>query len=281
LSVADIALIGVGLVGSALAQRFRLGGLTVTGYDVRPESLEGLIPAESALDAAEHAKCIVLSLPDSDAVEGVIREIESACVGKIIIDTTTGDPDRTKTLGARLQAAGIRYVDATIAGSSRQVREGTAIVTVGGEAEIVRECSRFFEMFAHDWFHVGPWGSGARIKLVINLVLGLNRAVLAEGLAFAKAVGLDLPSTLEVLRASPAFSRVMETKGTKMIAGDFEPVARLRQHWKDVRLIQEQAKKTGQVVPLSDLHETLLATLDAQGFGDLDNSAIFKAFRSD
>lgn len=279
--MADIALIGVGLVGSALAQRFRLAGLAVAGYDLRPESLREMIPAESARHAAEQAEWIVLSLPDSDAVERVIGEIESACVGKTIIDTTTGDPDRTAALGARLQEAGIRYVDATIAGSSLQVREGTAIVTVGGEAQIVRECSRFFELFAHDWFHVGSWGSGARIKLVINLVLGLNRAVLAEGLAFARAVGLDLAATLEVLRASPAFSRVMETKGPKMIAGDFEPVARLRQHWKDVRLIQEQARNAGQAVPLSELHETLLATLDSQGFGDLDNSAIIKAFGRD
>lgn len=279
--MADIALVGVGLVGSALAQRFRLGGLAVAGYDVRPESLKDLIPAESARHAAEQAVWIVLSLPDSDAVEVVIREIESACVGKTIIDTTTGDPDRTAAIGSRLNEAGIRYVDAAIAGSSRQVREGTVLVTVGGEAEVVRECSRFIDMFAQDWFHVGPWGSGARIKLVINLVLGLNRAVLAEGLAFARAVGLDLSSTLEVLRASPAFSRVMETKGSKMISGDFEPVARLRQHWKDVRLIQEQAAKAGQGVPFSDLHATLLATLDAQGFGDLDNSAIFKAFGSD
>lgn len=279
--MADIALIGVGLVGSALAQRFRLGGLTVAGYDVRPESLQGLIPAESARKAAEQAQWIMLSLPDSNAVEGIIREIEPACIGKTIIDTTTGDPERTAALGSRLKLAGIRYADATIAGSSQQVREGTVIVTAGGEAEVVQDCARFFEMFAQDWFHVGPWGSGARIKLVINLVLGLNRAVLAEGLAFAKSVKLDLSSTLEVLRASPAFSRVMETKGPKMIAGDFEPVARLRQHLKDVRLIQEQARRAGQAVPFSDLHATLLAELDAQGFGDLDNSAVIKAFGSD
>jgi len=279
--VADIALIGVGLVGSALAQRFRLSGLAVAGYDVRPESLREMIPAESARHAAEQAAWIVLSLPDSDAVERVIREIESACVGKTIIDTTTGDPDRTATLGVCLRDVGVRYVDATIAGSSLQVREGTAIVTVGGEAEIVKDCARYFEMFAQDWFHVGLWGSGARIKLVINLVLGLNRAVLAEGLAFARSIGLDLSSTLEVLRASPAFSRVMETKGSKMISGDFEPVARLRQHLKDVRLIQEQARTAGQGIPFSDLHATLLSMLDSQGFGDLDNSAIFKAFGSD
>ena len=113
------------------------------------------------------------------------------------------------------------------------------------------------------------------MKLVTNLVLGLNRAALAEGLAFAESLGLDPAATLGVLRDSMAYSRIMDTKGPKMIARDFIPEARLSQHLKDVRLIL----KSGGTLPLSTLHRDLLEQLENAGHGELDNSAIIKAFQ--
>ena len=116
------------------------------------------------------------------------------------------------------------------------------------------------------------------MKLVVNLVLGLNRAVLAEGLSFARSMGVDQRRALEVLMAGPGFSRVMETKGEKMLARDFSPQARLAQHHKDVKLILEESARANHALPLSQLHDELLARLVAAGDGDLDNSAILKAF---
>ena len=117
------------------------------------------------------------------------------------------------------------------------------------------------------------------MKLVVNLVLGLNRAVLAEGLCFAERSGVDPHQALEVLRAGPAYSRVMETKANKMLDGDFTPQARLAQHWKNVRLILSAGEWSGATLPLSTLHDQLLSGLIQSGFGDLDNSAIIKAFQ--
>lgn len=116
------------------------------------------------------------------------------------------------------------------------------------------------------------------MKLVVNLVLGLHRAVLAEGLSFAKACGVDPAVALDVLQAGPTFSRVMETKGKKMLAGDFEPQARLSQHLKDVRLILAEGSKHEAKTPLSQVHAALLEALEAAGHGQEDNSAILRAF---
>jgi 3-hydroxyisobutyrate dehydrogenase-like beta-hydroxyacid dehydrogenase len=198
--------------------------------------------------------------------------------GKTVLDTTTGRPESMAQLGTWLADHGAEYLDATIAGSSAQVRRGEVVVMLGGETETVARSEDLLRTFARVWFHLGPAGSGARMKLVVNLVLGLNRAVLAEGLALAKACGIDPATALELLKAGPAFSRVMETKGQKMLSGSFEPEARLAQHRKDVQLILEAADKAGQRLPLSMLHEQLLAELMADGFGDLDNSAILWAF---
>jgi 3-hydroxyisobutyrate dehydrogenase-like beta-hydroxyacid dehydrogenase len=178
-----------------------------------------------------------------------------------------------------LAGRGVPYLDATVAGSSEQVRAGEAVVLLGGDRAAGAACVDLFACFAREWFHLGPWGSGARMKLVVNLVLGLHRAALAEGLAFARACGLDLPETLRVLRAGPARSQVMDTKGRKMIEGDFTPQARLSQHLKDVRLILAEAGRVGARVPLSLLHAELLGRLEAAGWGEEDNAAVFRAFQ--
>jgi 3-hydroxyisobutyrate dehydrogenase-like beta-hydroxyacid dehydrogenase len=118
------------------------------------------------------------------------------------------------------------------------------------------------------------------MKLVTNAVLGLNRAALAEGLAFAKALGLDLQETLSVLRETPAYSRAVDVKGAKMINQNFEPEARLSQHLKDVRLMIAAAKRAGMKLPLTETHENLLKKAEAGGLGELDNSAIIRIFES-
>jgi 3-hydroxyisobutyrate dehydrogenase-like beta-hydroxyacid dehydrogenase len=117
------------------------------------------------------------------------------------------------------------------------------------------------------------------MKLVVNLVLGLNRAALAEGLAFADMLRISPRQALEILQETAAYSRVMETKGPKMVSEDFAPQARLRQHLKDVRLMLSQASLRGRKLPFSALHASLLEELVQQGLGDLDNSAIVEALR--
>jgi 3-hydroxyisobutyrate dehydrogenase-like beta-hydroxyacid dehydrogenase len=284
--VARVGIIGLGLVGSALAERLTAAGFEVVGYDIAAGRIAALaaiggVPAASAMDVARQCERIILSLPTSDISAEVIEEIADELAGKLVLDTTTGEPDAMARLGQSLARRQADYVDATIAGSSSQVRRGEVVVMLGGSEAAVERGADLVRTFAAQSFHLGPVGSGARMKLVVNLVLGLNRAVLAEGLAFAQASGIDPAEALEVLRAGPAFSRVMDTKGPRMLAGDFAPEARLAQHHKDVRLILSAAAEAGAKVPLSELHERLLAALVDAGCGELDNCAIVRAFATE
>jgi 3-hydroxyisobutyrate dehydrogenase-like beta-hydroxyacid dehydrogenase len=279
-----VGLIGLGLVGMALAERLRSGGLDVWGYDIDAGrnallAASGGKPASSASDIASACGRILLSLPDSDVVEAVLSDVgPSLAAGRIVIDTSTGDPERAAAMGRRLADHGICYLDATISGSSQQVREGQAVVLAGGPAEAFERCGDLFRLFARRWFHLGPCGSGSQMKLVSNLVLGLNRAALAEGLWLGKVLGLDPQAVLTVLRESMAYSRIMDTKGEKMIRGDFEPQARLSQHHKDVRLMLEAAARAGTDLPLTQAHARLLELAESAGYGTRDNSAIILAF---
>lgn len=278
-----VGVIGLGLMGGALAGRFLGGGWKVVGYDLRDECRRQLAevggePVGSVREVFAGAPEIVLSLPNSDVVAAIVAEAGEAIAGRRIIDTTTGDPDATASLGERLSLMGVGYLDATLTGSSRQARAGELVVTAGGPIELFLDAEPLFRLFSKQWFHVGPWGSGARTKLVVNLVLGLNRAVLAEGLSFARKCGLDPTAILDVLRSGAAYSRAMDVKGPKMIAGDFEPEAKLAQHFKDVRLIRSAGERAGATLPLTGAHAELLAALVARGFGERDNSVVIRAF---
>lgn len=278
-----VGIIGLGLLGSALAERLLRAGYEVAGYDVNPAQNEALAmlggqPLANAAAVAGSCGTILLSLPTSDIAAAVVNEIELHLAGKTVLDTTTGDPEVMAALGKRLAGSGCDYLDATIAGSSTQVRRGEAVVMLGGPEAAVQKCRSLLSSLAKKCFHLGACGSGARLKLVVNLVLGLNRAVLAEGLSFAKAMGIEPAQALEVLLAGPAFSRVMETKGAKMLSGDFVPEARLAQHHKDVKLILAEAARADIELPLSQRHEELLAGLVASGDGDLDNSAVIRTY---
>lgn len=267
-----IGVVGLGLLGSALAGRLSAAGFSVIGHDLRPEANAAV--AVSSADAVRQRR-VVLSLPDSAAVEAVLAD---AVAGQRVIDTTTGDPARTAALGQALARRGVSYVDATVLGSSEQARAGDVLVMAGGDADAVAEAADVFAAFARRWSHVGPVGSGASMKLVVNLALGLNRAVLAEALSFAGRCGLDRRAALEILRDGAAYSRVMDVKGEKMLSGDFSPQAKLSQHLKDVRLILEAAARAAASVPLSQAHAALLERVVESGGGDDDNSAVVRAY---
>lgn len=279
-----VGLIGLGLLGRAMAERLIGAGFDLVGFDIDADrraefAAMGGTVADGATVVAERCRRLILSLPNSSIASNVLHELQPHLTADVIvIDTTTGDPEEMIELGDRLAACGVRYLDATVAGSSDQARHGEVLVLVGGEANSVTACQDLFSAFARRTMHVGPCGSGARMKLVVNLVLGLNRAVLAEGLSFARACGIDPRAALDVLRESPAYSTVMDTKGEKMLTGDFTPQARLRQHLKDVRLILAAAEQRGAKTPLSAWHAETLQALVDRGFGDDDNAGVIRAF---
>ena len=283
-----IGLVGLGLVGSALAARLLERGYAVVGCDIDADKTRALeagggTAAPTPAAVADSCGRVVLSLMTSDIVrrvvsgpDGILRATRKPTV---LIDTTTGDPEETTALAAELGSRGIAYLDATISGSSQQIRRGEGTFMVGGDAQALESNRALFACLTARLYHLGPAGSGSRAKLASNLVLGLNRLALAEGLVFAEKLGLDLEAFLGVLRDSPAYSAAVDTKGPKMLSGDFEPAARLRQHGKDVDLILEYARRAGLDLPLSAAHRGVLRAAVDAGDGDLDNSAVIRQLR--
>ena len=277
-----VAVVGLGLMGQAIARRLLSKGIHVVGYDVDSQRCSELHTAGGTI--ANHlqelpifSQVLVLCLPDHRVVADVMNTMASKLSsGCLVIDTSTGDPAAASSLGAECAARDIDYLDASISGSSAQVSKGEVIAMVGGTEVAYRRSLPVLNTFVKESLYVGRWGNGAKMKLVSNLVLGLNRAALAEGLAFASSLDLDLENALEVLRKSMAYSRIMDTKGEKMIRADFSAQAKLSQHLKDVRLMIDASKIE---LPLSLRHRELLEKAIAMGFGELDNSSIIRAIQ--
>jgi len=284
----DLGLIGLGLMGRAMASRLLAAGHRLAGYDINEAARTqaaalGVDVRESAAEAARGTRLVLLSLLTSDnrrellwgdqALAGVLEP------GTVILDTTTGRPEDMEEDSARLAAAGVRLVDVCLSGSSQVMREGRAIALVGDE-EAQANYGEELGVLSKAQYYFGRAGQGSRVKLIVNLVFGLNRLVLAEALGLAGRAGFDLGTILEILRSGETHSVAMDTKGPKMIAGAYEPaVARLDQHAKDVQLILDYARETGASVPVTEAHARIIQRLVSDGWGGLDNAAIFKAYR--
>ncbi len=277
-----IGVIGLGLMGTAITERLLKHGYGVLVWNRTREKAVSLEMRGANWSDNPLASCerVIISLYTTDTVEAVLAQLDAGLRARqILIDTTTGEPGQTASLGARLAARGVCYLDAPISGSSEQTRHGDATVIVGGERSAFEACADLWRVMGAKVFHVGPCGSAAKMKLITNLVLGLNRAALAEGLAFAEAMNVSPAAALEVMMGSNAYSKAMDVKGRKLVERDFAVQARLSQHLKDVRLMLETAATAGIELPLTDTHRRLMEQAEAAGLGELDNSAIIEVLR--
>jgi 3-hydroxyisobutyrate dehydrogenase-like beta-hydroxyacid dehydrogenase len=283
-----VGLVGVGLLGQALAHRLLGGGFAVSGFDIDPAKTAKLVelggrPATAIEDLAEHCDPIVLAVFTTDQVEDVLERqllpVLGDRSGRLVLCASTCDPDRIAALAERVAARGLRFLETPVSGSSGQVSRGEGVGLVGGDREVFAEAEPVLGTLFPACFHIGRAGDGGRAKLAINLILGLNRLALAEGLVFAERLGLDARSFLQVARDSACYSQVMDVKGLRMIERNFAPEGRVTQHLKDVRLILEQAGRKGQRLPLLEVHAEVLEACLRAGEGDFDNSAVIEEVR--
>jgi 3-hydroxyisobutyrate dehydrogenase-like beta-hydroxyacid dehydrogenase len=283
-----IGLIGIGLMGDAFASRLTGAGLSVVGYDIDPAKGARLArlcgtPASSMRDVARRCDCILISVFDTDEVERVIEDGIMPELGtgsdKVVLCASTCDPDRIAAIGARAIALGLSFLETPVSGTSEQVRRGEGIGLIGGaQATAARVAPVLRALFASH-FHIGGIGDAGRAKLAINLILGLNRLALAEGLVFATRLGLDPAAFLPVARGSAAYSQVMDTKGQKMLGCNFAPEGRVRQTLKDVDLTLGQARAIDQHLPLLEVHADVLRACVRAGEGDCDNSIVIEEIK--
>ena len=281
-----IGIAGLGLLGSALAHRLVGAGFSPKGFDIDAGKTAAFGKAggiAATLDEVAHCDVVLRAVFDTAQVEDVVASalLPALIAGtvKTVLVASTCDPDRIAALAARVAPRGLTLIETPVSGSSVQVKNGDGTGLIGGDKDAIDGVADIIEALYPKWFHMGAAGNGGRAKLAINHMLGLNRLVLAEGLVFAQALGLEPAAFLDVARQSAAYSQVMDIKGPKMVSGDYTPQGFIHQSLKDFRLILAQGASRGQDLPLAALNAEVLAACVARGEGERDNAAVIEEMR--
>jgi 3-hydroxyisobutyrate dehydrogenase-like beta-hydroxyacid dehydrogenase len=278
-------------MGTAVTQRLIAAGFEVLAYDIDADkrgAIEKLGAKAQATAGVVIAACEVnvLCVFNTDQVQDVIAGpgggVDAIAQGgtgaRIFVVTSTCDPDQLAGLAQRVAKDGAHVVEMPISGTSRQVANGQGVALVAGDDAVVERAKNVIDAICPNRHHLGAVGNGSRAKLAVNLILGLNRAALAEGLVFATRLGLDPLAFLDVARGSAAYSQVMDVKGELMARREYRnPQSRVDQSLKDFKLMLEQARKAGQDLPFASVYTRMLEDCVAHDESEWDNAAIAEA----
>jgi 3-hydroxyisobutyrate dehydrogenase-like beta-hydroxyacid dehydrogenase len=282
-----VGLIGLGLMGTAIARRLLGAGFSVLGFDIDASKRRKFVEiggneADSVAEIASNCRIAALAVFTTDQVEQVVEGAGGllGAVTCIAICTSTCDPDRVAALATRVAPRGLALLEVPVSGTSTQVERGDGVGLVAGEETAAQEADSVLAALCPQRYFLGAAGNGGRAKLAINLILGLNRAAIAEGLAFAERLGLDRSHFLDVAKGSAAYSQVMDVKGELWANDCFEPpMSRIDQSLKDFLLMLEMGKRVGMELPFASLYAELMGDCVAHDEAALDNAIIINAIR--
>lgn len=278
-----IGIIGVGLLGSAVASRLVKGGFEVTGYDTRTDRVEALRPqglkaATSIVEAAQGADAVFTILPSLESVETVVRGpgglLETAPRRTTLIQMSTISPALTRRLGEAAAVKGLGFLDTPMSGTSAMVARGDCAIFVGGDRARADACRPIFDAIAKKTFYLGDVGMASLAKLATNLLVGLNTAALAEALVLGAKGGLAPATLLDILKDSAAASKMVDVRGPLMVNHQFDPQMKLDLFLKDFKLMLEEGQRLGVALPLTSVTQQLATATAAAGRGEEDLAAI-------
>lgn len=279
-----IGYLGMGIMGSAMAERLVDAGFDVTVWNRSRDKCSGL-EAKGA-KVANTAKAVIESCDITFActsdpasakavVFGEAGVLAGISAGKCFVDMSTVDEATTKEIGAAIVAAGGRYLEGPVSGSKGPAQQGKLVILAAGDKALQEEAQPCFDVMGKRTFFLGEVGAGARMKLVINMVMGINMVALSEGLALGTKAGLDEASIMDVISEAAIACPMYAMKGPKMLARDFATAFPLKHQEKDVRLAVELADQVGQSLPLASAAHEAYKAASADGRGDEDFSAVF------
>jgi 3-hydroxyisobutyrate dehydrogenase-like beta-hydroxyacid dehydrogenase len=278
----QIGFIGLGLMGSRLTQRLHSAGWNVHAWNRSrgPADVlgrEGVVIAASVADLVVGSDLVLSSLANDEAVHSVYFAnggvFSAAKRGTIILEMSTISPELSRLLHRQACALGINLLDVAVSGSTPAVEAGTITLLAGGHQKTFEQCAPVFESIAKQWFLMGPGSSGVQMKLVVNLLLGLDMQAIAEAVSLGEHLKIDRNLMLDVLSKTAVIPPAFVGKFQKIKSGDYSPEFPLRLMSKDMDLAMNAARNAGAVLPAAAAAQAVLAS-NVAASGDLDLAVI-------
>ena len=288
-----IGFIGLGFMGKPMAQNLKAEGarLVINNRSqgvIEELEREGMMPAKSPADVAGAVGedgAVILMLPDTPAVEGVLRGpdglVSGLAPGCLVIDMGTSKVTATGAFARDVESAGGLYIDAPVSGGTIGAEGGSLTIMVGGPDDALARATLIFDVLGQSTTHVGAIGTGQIAKAANQVIVGLNIGAVAEALTLAKKAGADPARVRAALKGGFADSRILEVHGLRMIEDSFEPGGKCVTQRKDMDQALELAAELGFTLPATALNRGLYDKIVESGMGDLDHAALIKAIDPD
>jgi 3-hydroxyisobutyrate dehydrogenase-like beta-hydroxyacid dehydrogenase len=279
---ARIGFIGLGLMGSRLTRRLHSSGWNVQAWNRSPDpakllARDGVAISSSIATLVADSDVILSSLANDEAVHSVYFNnggvFSSAKPGTIILEMSTISPELSRLLHQEASVRGVDLLDLAISGSTPAVEAGTITLLAGGDENTFEKCTPIYESLAKQWFLIGRGSSGIQMKLVVNLLLGVDMQAIAEAVSLGEHLRIDRSVLLDVLSKTTVIPPAFVGKVQKIKHNDYSPEFPLRLMSKDMDLAMEAAKASGADLPAARAAQSVLAS-NLSSNGDLDLSAI-------
>jgi putative dehydrogenase len=286
-----VGVVGLGIMGGAFAANLLKNGFQVTGFDPVKSKVSGLVKSggkagKSAADVARKSDVILTSLTSAKILEAVVSGEDGILAGVhkglIVMETSTLDPADKDQARQALSKKGAILMDSPVSGAGKQAAVGEITVMVSGAKKDFKMVKPVLEGFSMLQYHVGPFGDGMKLKMLINMLISVHGAAFAEAITLARASGIDLDVFGEVLKKSAGNSRVIEYRGPLMLADEYaDPkvkTADLTVMIKDNNLIEDYAKSNNAPVPVFQASMFTAYAALAQGYGDEDPGVVTRIY---
>jgi 3-hydroxyisobutyrate dehydrogenase-like beta-hydroxyacid dehydrogenase len=278
-----VAFLGLGIMGAPMAANLAKAGFGLSVWNRTREKADrfaeehGATAAATPGEAAREAGIAITMLPDAPEVEQVLFDVDGPVEADLVIDMSTIAPSASVSIGERLRAGRVGFLDAPVSGSRPKAEDGTLTIMVGGDPADFERARPVLEGMGRLVVHVGPQGHGSIVKLINNTLAAINAAALAEALLLARSAGVDTAALRQVVAASSGASTMLDLKAEPMLEHDYEPLFKLEHMLKDVRHYLDAARERGLSTALSGAAERLYTQADRKGLGGEDFAAVMSA----
>jgi 3-hydroxyisobutyrate dehydrogenase-like beta-hydroxyacid dehydrogenase len=282
-----VGIIGLGIMGGAIARNLVERGWEVVGFDTDPArrselALAGVTIADGASTVASRATTIMTSLPNADAATAVAKEIAGGGQpARIVIELSTFTIADKLRFKAILEPAGHIALDCPLSGTGAQAVVRDLVVYASGDSAAIARCGRLFADFAKQSADLGDYGNGSRMKFVANHLVAIHNVASAEAMLLAERAGLDLNQVIEMVAPGAGGSRMFQMRAPMMANRSYEPATMRISTWKkDMAIIAEFAGELACETPLFTLTQPVYTEAMAMGLGNQDTAAVFEVLKA-
>jgi L-threonate 2-dehydrogenase len=279
-----VGVVGLGIMGSAMAANLLRAGFAVHGYDIATASLRKLkraggIPETSLAALASNVSIIITSLPSASALHSVAKEVNGK--GSVILETSTLPIEDKLVAKETFRKNGVTLLDCPLSGTGAQAKVKDLVVLGSGDRKSFERTKQVLEGFSRAHYYLGEFGNGSRMKFVANLLVAIHNVSAAEAFVLGMKAGLSPEMIYKVIADGAGSSRMFQVRGPQMMAGRYDDAAMKVEVWqKDMKIIGEFAAGLGVATPLFSASGPIYNAAMAQGFAKQDTAAVCAVLES-